>query len=818
MKTQQMEREKAAEHPAISTEMVQVVNYEEHFNGELQTFLRDNRISQLGFDYHVAAIMGPQSSGKSTLLNMLFGTKFRTMDESSGRYQVTQGVWLGRDAEAGIIVMDLEGTDSRERGEDAATYERKSSLFALALAEVLIVNIWAQDVGRYNAANMSLLKTVMELDLQLFFGGAAAAPGDAQPSEERASAEGKPRMHKTRLLFVLRDHVSSPFETLCNTLRIDVDNIWNTISKPDAAKGTPITNYFDIDFFALPHKVLMADMFQAKGSELRRRFHENEVFLEEYSRGVAADGFAAYAEGVWETIRANRELDIPSQKEMLAHVRCEQIARDATMQVEEELAPLRAKLLPTDNAGGEIVPDLFFTLLAASNAAVQSYEAAAFRYSPTVAEMKGADLKSKVGGDCKALFDAQVALASDLAVSEFRSKVSGSAAGSSTSSSKPWRNWGAVSKIALEESLKTFDIACATVALGENAEKLSGNHPLSFSMMSSAAARKRLSSTLETELERATSDITATARNHCVKTFQDAFKPTLNTVLESASGDVWERTSEVSNTAWEATEKEVRAVYGESGLGFPTERLDETVEDDIKPMCYENALTDIKDAVGTPSNFLLRMTKRFDDAFRFDERGVPRHFGPDEDIEALFVAAREKGEELIDLLSEVKLKGSLTNLRSSARPLDPDVSQPVILPDHSKADLREKLKRQAGAVFMEAKRAQEAAKITTKIPVWLFALLLILGWNEIMAILRNPVLLLLTVLIVPVLYMGYTLDAPTLLGPAVRATLNPLMEQAKVMLEQATAPEPSAGTVLSTGTSASTSATAISANEGSHKD
>lgn len=781
----------------ISSEMVQVVDYEEHFNEQLQDFFIKQQLADLGFDYHVAAIMGPQSSGKSTLLNILFGTKFRTMDETSGRYQVTQGVWLGRDPSAGIIVLDLEGTDSRERGEDSATYERKSSLFALALAEVLIVNIWAQDVGRYNAANLSLLKTVLELDLQLFFGGAAAAPSTAESSaSERANMEGQPRMHKTRLLFILRDHVSSPFETLCSSLREDVDKIWNTISKPEGAVGTPITDYFDLDFFAFPHKVLMSDLFYAKGKELQRRFHENEVFLDEYSRGVAADGFAAYAESVWETIRANRELDIPSQKEMLAHVRCEQIAREAISQVDALFDPLQAKLLPAGESPLELETDLLPKLVDACEEAVSSYNSQAFRYSTAVAEMKGADLKTKVGGDCKALFDAQLGLASDLAVREFRSRVKSSQHSSSRYGSgsqqlnpgaRSWENWGAVSKSAMKVALNLFDSACSASFLNENAEMFSGAHALAFIKPSAASARRRVTSTLSTELERATKDVMEAARRHCIKTFREAFKAPLATVLENASGDVWDRTTEVSRISWEATVKETRGVYGESGLGFSEFRLEAAIEDEMKPVCYEVALSDIRDSIGTPANFLLRMMKRFNDAFRFDERGVPRHFGPKEDVEALFVAAREKGEELISLLSEMKLTGPLTNLRASARTIDEAVSNPIVLPEHARDDLREQLKRQAGAVFMEAKRAQEAAKITSKVPVWLLVLLVVLGWNELLAVLRSPLLLLLTIVVVPVLYMGYTLDAPTILIPAVRATIAPLLDQAKAMLDEATA-------------------------------
>ena len=39
-----------------------------------------------------------------------------------------------------VLVMDVEGTDGRERGEDQ-DFERKSALFSMASAEVLIVNL-----------------------------------------------------------------------------------------------------------------------------------------------------------------------------------------------------------------------------------------------------------------------------------------------------------------------------------------------------------------------------------------------------------------------------------------------------------------------------------------------------------------------------------------------------------------------------------------------------------------------------------------------------------------------------------------------------
>lgn len=134
-------------------------------------------VTPAGFNYHLISVFGSQSTGKSTLLNQLFGTEFSVMSELERR-QTTKGIWLSnnkKQSEAGaeermadnILVMDVEGTDGRERGEDQ-DFERKSALFALATSEVLIVNIWEHQVGLYQGANMGLLKTVFEVNLQLF--------------------------------------------------------------------------------------------------------------------------------------------------------------------------------------------------------------------------------------------------------------------------------------------------------------------------------------------------------------------------------------------------------------------------------------------------------------------------------------------------------------------------------------------------------------------------------------------------------------------------------------------------------------------------
>jgi GTPase Era involved in 16S rRNA processing len=89
--------------------MFQIISQDQSFTSP------DLDMAKLGFDYSVIAVFGSQSTGKSTLLNLLFGTKFNTMDESI-RQQTTKGIWLSK--QNNLVILDVEGTDGRERGDN----------------------------------------------------------------------------------------------------------------------------------------------------------------------------------------------------------------------------------------------------------------------------------------------------------------------------------------------------------------------------------------------------------------------------------------------------------------------------------------------------------------------------------------------------------------------------------------------------------------------------------------------------------------------------------------------------------------------------
>lgn len=99
------------------------------------------------------------------LVCLQFGTDFKMMDAMAGRGQTTKGLWVCKSPKATEIttlVMDLEGSDGRERGEDDTNFERQSALFALSVADILLVNVWCHDIGREHGSGKPLLKTIFQ--------------------------------------------------------------------------------------------------------------------------------------------------------------------------------------------------------------------------------------------------------------------------------------------------------------------------------------------------------------------------------------------------------------------------------------------------------------------------------------------------------------------------------------------------------------------------------------------------------------------------------------------------------------------------------
>ncbi|THW21286.1 root hair defective 3 GTP-binding protein [Aureobasidium pullulans] len=776
---------------------IQVIDENKTFNANLPAYLDVEHVLRQGFNYHLISVFGSQSTGKSTLLNHLFGTHFGVMSESERR-QTTKGIWMSKNkraqAEGGaikmadnILVMDVEGTDGRERGEDQ-DFERKSALFALATSEVLIVNIWEHQVGLYQGANMGLLKTVFEVNLQLFLKDNNSTP-------------------RSLLFFVIRDHIgTTPLSNLRQTLLADLTRIWSTLSKPPGLENSKIEDYFDFAFTALPHKILQPEQFVESVAKLGSRFREGQktsrtnpfsdeqaepILLPEYHRRIPADGFSMYAGNIWEQIDSNKDLDLPTQQELLAQFRCDEIAREVLVAFDEVITPLESKQADAAKSGA---PSVLAGLGKAMNVArakvLQDFTSEASRYHQGVYKRKSAELETNVDARLKSLFQGQLSAAHKTGVQQFTEAVS-----TAVKSGQKKGSHYDFQKIVHAEKQKALEKyeqeASGLLIEGASWSNYQQELDLYRKDLDEASGRLR-----KDEMRRLASRVERWVRSHLGDSIGVQFNKLGSGRGGSGAPETGERGS-IEKDLWDRiwlvfteTVKHAETRFTERAKGF--DASPEEVEVGLWRLRRKSwgVLRAKIDEEVMEGNLLLKLRENFEDKFRYDEEGVPRIWRPSDDIEGIYTRARESTLELIPLLSKFKLyeTKSLPPLEewigqtpTELSAADEEDLHPIggvdeedgktideemtVLSDAKKQDLSVRFKKTADGVYVEAKRS--AIGGVTQVPLYFYGLLLALGWNEIVAVLRNPLYFVFLILLGIGGYVTYTLN---LWGPIIRMT------------------------------------------------
>jgi hypothetical protein len=231
------------------------------------------------------------------------------MNSAIRRGQTTKGVWVAADYRSKILIIDCEGTDSKSRSEqDRGKFEHSSSLFAIAMSDILIINMWTSDVGRYTASNYGVLKIVFEMNLKLF---------------EQKTAK--------KIIIFLRDFdpTRNRKDKIEGLILEDIHKIWKDIKIPEKYAGKGPENFFSFEFITLPHLIYREKDFKEEIENLRKRLVKDSpnYFFSNLSsiKNVPADGLKQYVTQIWTDIMNEKDLDIPSQREMLANYRCNEI-------------------------------------------------------------------------------------------------------------------------------------------------------------------------------------------------------------------------------------------------------------------------------------------------------------------------------------------------------------------------------------------------------------------------------------------------------------------------------------------------------------
>ncbi|KAJ3024040.1 Dynamin-like GTPase that mediates homotypic ER fusion [Thoreauomyces humboldtii] len=723
---------------AATDPRLQAINENQEFTPDMLEYMtRKWDIVNRGFDYNVVAVFGSQSTGKSTLLNRLFGTNFDVMDEVS-RQQTTKGIWVSKARDADILILDVEGTDGRERGEDQ-DFERKSALFSIAIAEVLIVNMWENQVGLYNGANMGLLKTVFEVNLQLF------------------QQKGSP---KTCLFFVIRDFTGvTPIENLSASILKDLERIWAGLNKPPGKEGSLISDFFEFNFAGLPHKVYALQDFDAQAQKLKSKFYDRSnseyTFKPTFHKHIPADGFPQFAEAIWEKIVTNRDLDLPTQQQLLAQYRCDEIMRVAYEAFALEVKPYRSQL-----EGGKVLESLGKETQQHFTVALEAFDKDGSRYNKEVYQKKRGEFKDKMSATLHVYFVQQLRNLHKRALQLFNERLTEKMKGDDLDFARKLRE--------SREEAETYYSRIADATKLSDSDWSGEEYFAQFrSEIDEIATQKRTDA-----MARVVKNLDQFIKQRMVEPIQ--------VVLNDGPKDVWRQIfTSFSKTL---TEAEAQLAGQLGGFDSSPEEIGQAVHA-MKIQAWELTISTIRDEFADVK-VLERLRHRFETRFRYGEDGVPRVWTAGDDIDGPFTNARDDADELALLLSKIDVPLEIidVDIRQDERF---DASSFTVLSPARLQTLRDKFKREADTLFVEAKRSIVTNQVG---PSKLFYLMAFgLGWNEIVAVLSNPYLTLLALLTLAASYAiwrtGMTRPVLNVARATLKETATQISERTGVSLD-----------------------------------
>ncbi|GAY33701.1 hypothetical protein CUMW_007650 [Citrus unshiu] len=661
---------------------MQLIDGNGEFNVDgLENFVRTTKLNHCGLSYAVVAIMGPQSSG----------------------------IWIAKcvGIEPFTIAMDLEGSDSRERGEDDTTFEKQSALFALAIADIVLINMWCHDIGREQAANKPLLKTVFQVMMRLF----------------------SPR--KTTLLFVIRDKTKTPLEYLEPILREDIQKV----------EVTALSSYEEKE-----------EQFKEQVAELRQRFFHSisPGGLAGDRQGVVpASGFSFSAQQIWRVIKENKDLDLPAHKVMVATVRCEEIANDKLrrLSADEGWLALEEAVQEGPVSGfGKRLSSVLDTYLS-------EYDMEAVYFDEGVRNAKRKQLELKALDFVYPTYSTLLGHLRSKAFESFKIQLE--------QSLKKGEGFAASVRTCTQSCMLEFDRGCADAAIRQ-------------AKWDASKVREKLRRDIDTEASSVRSvKLSAIIADH-EKNLTEALSRPVESLFEVGDEDTW---ASIRRLLKRETEAAVLK-FSTAIAGFEMDQAAvDTMVQNLRSYARNVVVKKAREEAG---KVLIHMKDRFSTVFNHDNDSLPRVWTGKEDIRTITKDARAASLRLLSVMAAIRLDekpdkvesllfsslmdgtaaASLPRDRSIGDSVDPLASSmweevspqdTLITPVQCKSLWRQ-FKAETEYTVTQAISAQEAHKKNNNWmpPPWAILAMAVLGFNEFMLLLKNPLYLM-------ILFVAYLL-------------------------------------------------------------
>ncbi|PUZ45319.1 hypothetical protein GQ55_8G213100 [Panicum hallii var. hallii] len=635
------------------------------------------------------------------------------------RHQTTKGIWIAKAVgiEPFTVVLDLEGTDGRERGQDDTAFEKQSALFALAVSDIVMINLWCHDIGREHAANRPLLRTVFQVLMRLF----------------------SPR--KTTLLLVIRDKTKTPLEYLTQALKDDIQKIWDSVPKPEAYKEAALNEFFNVEVTALSSYEEKEELFKEQVGQLRQRFYHSIApgGLAADRRGVVpASGFCLSALQIWKVIRENKDLNLPAHKVMVATVRCEEIANEKLTCFLSDKGWLELEAAVKSG----LVPSFGTRLGAILDSYLSEYDMETLYFDEGVRTVKRKQLESSMLDHTYPALETVIEHLHLVALNKFRSDLE--------QTLRSREGFTASVHQCVQASMAEFDAGLRDAAV-KHVE------------WDASKVRNKLQEHMQAHVESIRNTKLAELKASYEKNLSDALAGPVQSILETGERDSWACIRRLYRRETENAALAFSASLSEFGL-------DQTVSSKMISDLREHARSVVEmKAREEAGNVLMRMKERFFTVLSRDRNSMPRTWTGDEDIRAITREARLAALRLMSVMAAIRLddkpdkidralitalldSGTLSQKRSVEFTYDPLASSTweevppkdtLITPVQCKSIWRQ-FKAETEYAVAQAMSMQETHRRSKNWlpPAWTILLLAILGYNEFVFLLRNPLYLL----------------------------------------------------------------------------
>ncbi|KAG5620514.1 hypothetical protein H5410_005732 [Solanum commersonii] len=608
--------------------------------------------------------------------------------------------------------FDVVGKGRDRAVDDDTTFEKQSALFALAVADVVLINMWCHDIGREQAANKPLLKTVFQVMMRLF----------------------SPR--KTTLLFVIRDKTKTPLEYLEPILREDIQKIWDAVRKPQAHKDTQLCEFFN--------KSLLYPVMRRRKSNLKIR----QLFFHSISPGglagdrrgvVPASGFSYSVQKIWKVIKENKDLDLPAHKVMVATVRCEEIANEkfSSLMINEDWLALEHEVQE------DAVRNFGRRLSSILDKFLSEYDAESVFFEENVRSSKRQQFISKALKLVHPAFISQLGHLRVKSLQTFKTQVE--------QLLRRGEAFAASVRTCSESCITEFDKGCSDAAIRH-------------ANWDASKVRDKLHRDIESHVSSVRNDKLSELKATYEKQITSALAEPVESLFEVGGSETW---ASIRKLLKHETDVAVSCFSPAlSGFELDKDAFDRKMQN-LKD--YTRSVVE-KKAREEAGKVLMRMKDRFNTVFSHDSDSIPRLWTGKEDIKSITLEARSESLKLLSRVAAIRLDEKSDRIESilfsrllegkisiSSRNSDiADSCDPLasssweeVSPENTLLtpvlclSLWRQFIAETEYTVSQAISAQEAYRQSNNWlpPAWAIVAMIILGFNEFMLLLRNPLYL-----------------------------------------------------------------------------